>query len=114
MSYFPPKARVYRALLDQTGTSAPTASVLENTLGFTPSWVYDDVGSYHCENPAAPGDTSTFPINKTFFVITPAPQSLSRGCDTNLQSIEVFTTDNAGTPEDELLSQTAFEILIYP
>lgn len=37
---------VYEALLAQTGTDAPTAVVLTNTLGGTVVWTYQDVGSY--------------------------------------------------------------------
>jgi len=36
----------YVALLSQDGTSAPTATVLENTLGGTVVWSYSDVGVY--------------------------------------------------------------------
>lgn len=38
--------RVYRALITQSGTSAPTALVLENTLGGDPTFSYDGVGNY--------------------------------------------------------------------
>lgn len=37
---------VYTALLTQTGTDAPVATVLENTLGGTVVWTYDDVGFF--------------------------------------------------------------------
>lgn len=37
---------VYTALLTQTGTAAPVATVLENTLGGTVVWSYDATGSY--------------------------------------------------------------------
>jgi hypothetical protein len=39
-------ARVYRALVTQTGTAAPVATVLENTLGGTPTWARTGVGNY--------------------------------------------------------------------
>jgi len=38
--------KVYSALLSQEGTNAPIATELENTLGFTPSYVYSAVGVY--------------------------------------------------------------------
>lgn len=38
--------KVYTALLTQTGTSAPTVTVIENTLGGTVVWAYDVVGQY--------------------------------------------------------------------
>ena len=37
---------VYAALLTQSGTDAPVATVLENTLGGTVVWTRADVGSY--------------------------------------------------------------------
>ena len=38
--------KVYRALLTQTGTDAPVATVQENTLGADVTWDYDDAGIY--------------------------------------------------------------------
>ena len=38
--------KVYTALLTQSGTDAPVATVLENTLGVTPTFIYDEVGNY--------------------------------------------------------------------
>ncbi len=39
--------RVYVAIVTQSGTSAPVAVVLENTLGGTPVWSYNQVGWYN-------------------------------------------------------------------
>jgi len=39
-------SKVYKALLTQTGTNAPVATVLENTLSGTPVWSYSAVGKY--------------------------------------------------------------------
>lgn len=36
----------YKALLSQSGSNAPTAIVLENTLGEVPTFVYSDIGEY--------------------------------------------------------------------
>lgn len=36
----------YVAQITQSSTDAPVAIVLENTLGFTPLWEYNDVGIY--------------------------------------------------------------------
>ena len=38
--------KVYKALLTQSGTDAPVATVLVNTLSGTPVWSYVDVGQY--------------------------------------------------------------------
>lgn len=37
---------VYVAMLNQSGTNAPTATVLENTLGGEVVWTYSSVGAY--------------------------------------------------------------------
>ncbi len=42
----PAKYKVYTALLTQYGTNAPTATVLENTLGGSIVWTRDAVGVY--------------------------------------------------------------------
>ena len=39
--------KVYRALLTQSGTSAPTVTVLENTLGGTVVWTRNGAGEYY-------------------------------------------------------------------
>jgi hypothetical protein len=38
--------KVYTAILKQNGANAPTATVLENTLGKSVTWSRDGVGSY--------------------------------------------------------------------
>lgn len=47
------KFKIYRALLSQTGTGAPTAVVLENTLGVVPTFGYTQVGDYTLNATAA-------------------------------------------------------------
>ncbi len=42
----PTGVKVYRALLTQSGTDAPVATVLENTLGGTVVWTWNSAGSY--------------------------------------------------------------------
>ena len=41
-----PSYKVFRALLKQSGTNAPTQVVLENTLGITLTLLYSTVGIY--------------------------------------------------------------------
>jgi hypothetical protein len=45
----PPAYKVYTALLTQTGTDAPVATVLENTIGNI-IWSYDSEGIYKAES----------------------------------------------------------------
>jgi hypothetical protein len=58
-----PTYKVYRALLTQTGTNAPVATVLENTLGLIPTYSYQDVGSYALTAPLS--NPNPFTENKT-------------------------------------------------
>lgn len=51
--------KVYTALLTQTGTSAPTAVVLENTLGGVPVWTRTGAGIYRCTLASAFTDLKT-------------------------------------------------------
>jgi hypothetical protein len=57
--------KVYTALLTQTGTSAPVATVLENTLGEEIIWVRNDVGDYQADCSLLV-DTEGYADNKAF------------------------------------------------
>ena len=56
--------KVYTGLMSQTGTNAPTVSVLENTIGNI-VWTYSGVGSYQGTLVGA------FPSGKVFFYMAP-------------------------------------------
>lgn len=45
--------QTYRALISQTGTSAPTAIILQNTFEDTITWQYSAVGQYVAIIPVA-------------------------------------------------------------
>lgn len=51
----------YVATINQTGTNAPVATVLENTLGGTPIWTRSTQGQYVLSLPGA------FPASKTVY-----------------------------------------------
>lgn len=55
-----PTYKVYTALLNQSGSNDPVATVLENTLGGTPVWTRSGTGTYICTL------TGAFTLNKTF------------------------------------------------
>lgn len=57
--------KVYTALLTQSGTNDPVATVLENTLGGTVVWTYGSTGLYQATL------TGAFPANKLFFIVEP-------------------------------------------
>jgi len=99
---------VYRALLTQSETDAPTATVLENTLGGTVVWTYSDVGVYAGTLAAA------FTENKTAVNIS-GVVGLAAGArnDADTVSVTTFLSDGVSA-RNEVLSSTYVEILVYP
>jgi len=105
--------KVYRALLTQVGVNAPTAVVLENTLGGVPIWEYQlpGPGLYNCVLAGA------FPVGKTF-VLT----GNSDNTDTAVFGYSIAALGDAvnvqtlalGVLSDDVLDNTAIQILVYP
>jgi hypothetical protein len=104
----------YVALLTQTGTDAPVATVLENTLGFDVVWQYYNPGYYIIDNP------NNFPVNKTVCFLTAsdwngAPIIVSNRIDDGIDNIfQIGTIDTTFTPVDDKLLNTPIEIRVYP
>lgn len=101
--------KVYRALLTQTGTDAPVATVLQNTLGAVPVWTRSNIGSYVLTLGGA------FPPSKTFVLVSRlSSETLSLvGARWDSANTVVLTTSNltADFPGEELLTTNADEIL---
>jgi len=102
--------KVYTALLSQSGTSAPTATVLENTLGGTVVWTRDGAGIYHATL------TGAFPANKLYttpdptlgyyFPNIPLSVTLYRSTD------DVMILESSGG--EDIDSTIQIEIRVYP
>ena len=114
--------KVYRALLTQTGTDAPVATVLENTLGADVTWDYDDAGRYRVTLSLpilTAGKTCLPPLNASRtmeatdqFVVTSFYH-----VDTIRLRVQTAIADIAAgtlTLTDELLANSYVEILVYP
>jgi len=100
--------KVYNALLTQSGTSIPVATVLENTLGGTPVWNISADGVYSATLAGA------FPIAKTLilsanvkdytdhvkFLVNPS------------NFVLIYTTKN-GVPSNNVLTNCPIEIRVY-
>jgi len=109
---------VYRALLTQTEDNDPTAIVLENSLGETPTFSYQDIGKY---NMIVTGNI--FTLDKTFILIknpgildpsdTKAFFYASRVDDNTIRLISL-SFDGGFSASDNLLNKTEIEILVYP
>lgn len=107
-----PKYKVYVALLTQTGTSAPTAVVLENTLGGTVVWTRASEGSY------AGTLLSTFTDNKTLCFVsgiqTSADAFVLAAARTSDDIVNIVTRDDAGAFTDMETDQpVSIEIRVY-
>lgn len=101
----------YKALLSQSGTSAPTVHILENTLSGTPVWSYSSNGVYNATL------SNEFTLNKTSVKLGQNPDSLISSVIISTSVISVNSQDlSGGTPSaaNGLLDNTVIEIEVYP
>ena len=97
--------KVYRALITQSGTDNPVPTVLENTLGGTLVWTYNNTGQYLGTLEGA------FPSAKCWF----SPFSITTGAGSPIDFHRV--NDNAVeiiSNEDGNVSGLPIEIRVYP
>jgi len=102
--------KVYKALLTQTGTSAPVATVLENTLGFTVDWVYGAEGGYKT-------DTGGLLIENTYLVLFGAGRSFKRVVSYFISGdneVELYTYLNEVQSDDVINTPISVLIEVYP
>ncbi|MGB4897977.1 MAG: hypothetical protein WBP57_06055, partial [Ignavibacteria bacterium] len=99
--------KVYTALLSQTGTNAPTATVLENTLGGTVVWSRTGVGIYNATLSGA------FTTNKTIIFISQPVYNWYETISLLNTSVLNSNTRKAGTLSDDVFSNTSIEIRVY-
>lgn len=105
--------KVYTALLTQSGTDAPVATVLENTLGGTVVWTRTAAGRYLGTLAGA------FTNNKTWVdIISFNPEagiyyaSIIRGSNDTIQ-VWIDAID-ASPGVDDVLNNKSIEIRVYP
>jgi hypothetical protein len=107
---------IYSAVVTQTGTNAPTANVLENTLGGTVVFTYLGVGQYAMTLAGA------FPINKSYCVQHQmagvednADTKFILYCKRNTDDIMLLETLNdSASNTNGLLKEQFLEIRVYP
>jgi hypothetical protein len=107
---FEAQPKKYVALLTQTGTSAPVATVLENSLGGTVVWTRSVAGYYVATlNGAFPSDkTALFPGSPN------STTSQIALVDENQPNQVGLSTSINGVNTDGQLSNTAVMIIVYP
>jgi len=104
--------KVYTALLTQTGTSAPTATVLENTFGGTVTWTRVGTGAYLATL------TGAFTTNKTavFTTLNTPSATLNgavfRGNWTSANDC-LFQTETTSGQFDGAMANASVEIRVY-
>jgi hypothetical protein len=104
--------KAYRALVTQSSGTAPTATVLENSLGGTVVWARSSTGTYTATLTGAftstktfimqPGETGTIAAIKNVLAVRTS------------DNVVTVTTGAGGTLEDSVLSSFPIEILVYP
>ena len=108
--------KVYTALLSQTGTDAPTAVVLENTLGGVPVWTRYDEGKYRCTL------SGTFTANKTFFSYSKSSSNYDLVADEGARNMAIgwegansfiFSQASSSAVFLDEISQISIEIRVY-
>ena len=113
----PQSYRVYTALLTQSGTNAPVATILENTLDAPIAWTRIDAGIYNgtLASPFLAGKTFTNINLSTPLTPLPSPPLITynkwigRIAD---NIIQIVTGDSNFS--DDLLDTTEVEIRVYP
>jgi len=104
--------KVYVALLTQTGTDVPVATILKNTLGGVPVWSYNNVGRYEVMLTDIFVDGKT--ISSVYNIYSNDDFDLDSFGQTFNQDnsvIEVRTTDNGTRANDH---DFLIKIEVYP
>ena len=94
----------YVALVNQTGTAAPTATVLQNTTGGTIAWVRDSLGNY--------GGVITggaFTAGKTLVFINQGGGTSTANIQWSSSATKVIISTGA----DNVLAKASIEVRIY-
>ena len=102
----------YVALLTQTGTDAPVATVLENTLGGTVVWARSEVGVYTATLADAFTANKTAVPNPGLAWDTSAKYANAQITDTD--TITLYVTSEDGTTPVDGWTCPCFEIRVYP
>jgi hypothetical protein len=109
-----PIVKTYKAILTQTGTSAPVPTVLVNTLGegITIDWTYTGVGAY-----VGTLNKGEFDISKTYVQIQPGYYAASyfifAGVNPLLTSTITVESEDAAAANINIAGNAFVEINLY-
>ena len=115
--------KIYKALLTQIGTDAPTAIVLENTFGQVPTYSYVDVGRYSLtftgdiltDNKTIPSEsTSRLILNRLINDDGSGAITFGYGLKkVNTNVIQIYSFSDIETLSNEILQGSIIEIITY-
>lgn len=100
--------KVYTAILNQSGSDAPVAEVIENTLDFSISFSVFGFGVYICHQ-----NNSSFTINKTICFIGSHVDGFLKMIPINQDDIYIYSSAKSGAPDSDIIANTAIEIRVY-
>jgi hypothetical protein len=106
--------KCYTALLTQTTTDAPVATVLENTLGDEVVWTRASTGAYEgtITGRLIEGKTIAVILNSTMTTDSDADKMLFYRASVDAVGLITYS-DSFSTPADAVLSDTPIEIRVY-
>jgi hypothetical protein len=107
----PPAYRVYTALLTQNGTTAPVATVLENTIGVM-SLEYSNPGTYYITSVEFNGFAD---YGKVAVLLTNGGSGYFTSAQyvPSINGITIRTVNNLNIATNDLMSGTTIEIRLY-
>lgn len=107
--------KIYRAIVNQSGTNPPTATVLINTLSGIPTWDRSTVGAYSFELPGEFLAAKTFirPLSlyKGNYPSAFVSKRFVRSSNSSLD-LTTFLSDFT-TPSDNILVNEPIEVCVY-
>lgn len=98
---------IYKAIITQTGTAAPVATILENTLKTNVIWTRDAVGAYSGTLEGGEFNASTFVL-----ATIARPGAFLIYGNTFVSDIKISTKDAAGVAVD-LVGTAYIEVQVY-
>ncbi|CAC9972906.1 beta strand repeat-containing protein [Flavobacterium panici] len=104
--------KTYVGLITQTGTSAPTVTVLENTLGATLTFAYSSTGTF-----TATAGSTVFTTDKTLVNLgignSTAAVMVLKAVPTSTSVVTINTYNSSATLTNGLINRATFEIKVF-
>lgn len=99
--------KIFRCVLTQSSTGAPSVVVIDNTFTSVPAITYGDIGEYLVTLSEA------FTTNKTFVMPSGTVKGTFGYALTSTSVITLSTTDTAFASANDILQDNSLEIIVY-